>query len=359
MLGATADITEQHESVLKLELLTERLRRAQEAAKVATWEWDMVTGHIEWSDNAQQVFGGSTRSESIEEFFAKIHPDDLESIRDSVIAAKTRPMDLQYRVRNEDGSMRWLLTRASPVDEHLIVGATLDVTQGKQAELALINSEKLAATGRLAATVAHEINNPLEAVMNLIYLLKTHEGVPEDARELAERADQELLRVAHMTRQTLAFYKGGGAARRLDLSQIAGQVQSLYVGEAKKKNVRIEREVEAVCVKAVDAEMRQVLSNLLSNAIAAAPQGGRVRVSCGETSEKVRLVLEDSGSGVSEELREKIFEPFFTTKQDFGTGLGLWVTRELVTRMGGTIEVGRSERLGGAAFLVELPAVHG
>ncbi|GAC1650112.1 MAG: hypothetical protein NVS9B15_09550 [Acidobacteriaceae bacterium] len=264
-------------------------------------------------------------------------------------------MDLQYRVQNEDGSMRWLMTRASPVDEHLVVGATLDVTQARQSETALINSEKLAATGRLAATVAHEINNPLEAVLNLIYLLKTHAGVSAEARELAEKADQELLRVAHMTRQTLAFYKGGGAARRLDLCQIAGQVQSLYQGEAKKNQVGIVNEVETVYVNAVDAEMRQVLSNLLSNAIAATPRGGMVRLSSADDESGTKLVVEDSGSGVPAEIGDRIFEPFFTTKRDFGTGLGLWVTRELVTRWGGRIWVGRSEKLGGAEFTVSLP----
>ncbi len=355
MLGANADITEQHESFRKFELVTQRLRRAQEAAKVATWEWELHTGRITWSENAQEVFAGFTLAADLTQLFAIIHPEDLVRMRAAAAQAATSPIDVQYRICNDDGSVRWLLSRARPMDEGLVVGATIDVTVAKRAEMALINSEKLTATGRLAATVAHEINNPLEAVMNLLYLLRTHPALPPDAVELAQRADEELLRVAHITRQTLAFYKGGGSARRLDLRQIAIQVESLYAREAEKKHISIDNAVQTCFVNAVDAEMRQMLSNLLSNAIAAAPHGGLVEIQSLTDGDAMLIVVADSGPGISPEVREKIFEPFFTTKRDYGTGLGLWVTHELVSRLKGTISVSKSATLGGAEFTVRIP----
>ena len=356
MLGATADITEQHGAMHRLELLTQRLQRAQEAAKVATWEWDRETGILEWSENANDVFGGA-RSHGIAEFLSRVHPADLPAVVAATKNVDQGPNEVQYRVTNSDGAVKWLLTRARAVDERFVCGATLDITTGKLAEDALIRSEKLAATGRLAATIAHEVNNPLEAVLNLLYLLKTNDSLNDEARGWAQQADEELQRVAHLTRQTLAYYKGGGSAKRLEMKTIVDQVMSLYIREAQKKSVRVETDVEPVKLSAVEGEVRQVLSNLLANAIDAAPLKGTVRLTCHEDSASgsVIVTVEDSGTGVPERDCARIFEPFFTTKKEFGTGLGLWVTRDLVQRWGGTVTISRSPALGGAQFRVQIP----
>ena len=238
-----------------------------------------------------------------------------------------------------------------------------DVTAERRAQDLLRKTEKLAAAARLSATVAHEINNPLEAVINLLYIARSSAESSADLRDLLGQAEQELDRVAHITRQTLGFYRDPNQPENVQMSSIVEDVLKLYGNKIHTRRISFESSFEdCPAIWGVRGELKQVVSNLLSNAIDAVPESGRIRLSCSrlkkDESEMVEFIIEDSGSGVAPEHVSQIFDPFFTTKKDVGTGLGLWVTREIVERHGGTIELlphGTGQDLGGAAFVLRFP----
>jgi signal transduction histidine kinase len=213
----------------------------------------------------------------------------------------------------------------------------------KFAQQAVIQSEKLAAAGRLAATIAHEINNPLEAVTNFIYLSMTSQGVPEDVRRHLEIADRELVRVAQIAQQTLGFYKDNSKRKWFSVAEVIQDVITLY--DRKLRNKRLEIEISAdaeLKIYAKQGELKQALSNLVTNAIDASNEGGKLWVRAQKTKnwtngmeEGVRITLADNGCGMAPAVRQRIFVPFFTTKADVGTGIGLWVTKCLVEQQGG------------------------
>ncbi len=237
------------------------------------------------------------------------------------------------------------------------------VTERKREEEALRQAEKLAAAGRLAATVAHEINNPLEAVTNLLYLAKSH---PERANEYLEMADRELRRVTHMAQQTLGFYRDTGQVGPMDLSAVADEVVQLYDVKLQEKEITLQsRLAPSAQVTGLAGEVRQVMSNLVMNAIDATPVGGKLILKVyparewnGQHRAGARVIVADTGSGIPPADRKRIFDAFWTTKKSTGTGLGLWVTRSIVEKCGGTIRLrsrvtpGRS----GTVFSVFLPA---
>jgi signal transduction histidine kinase len=223
-------------------------------------------------------------------------------------------------------------------------------------------AEKLAAAGRLAATVAHEINNPLEAVCNLIYIVKNTANLPEETIGYLTMAEQELDRVSHITRQTLGFYRDSSEAGPVHVSSVIHSVLKLYENKIKSKNIAVETDM-ADCppIHGMQGELKQLVANLVSNAADAVEVGGKIRISIASASleheEGIELEIADDGPGVLLENRARIFEPFFTTKEDVGTGLGLWVCKEIAQRHGGSVQLGASQNgsLGGAVFTVFLP----
>ena len=234
-----------------------------------------------------------------------------------------------------------------------------DITAQKLAETALRTSEKLAATGRLAASIAHEINNPLEAVMNLLYLIETERGGEGATRLLAIQAQGELNRVAHITRQTLAFYRDSTRPVRVDLCEIVESLFEIYNREIRERGISTSIEMEAgLAVEAFPGELRQVFANLIRNAIEAMQEPGELAIrGIRDHAGHVIITIRDGGSGVPPNSIEQIFEPFFTTKGVNGTGLGLWVTQGIVQKHGGTIRV-VSPPVGeatGAEFTLVLP----
>jgi two-component system CheB/CheR fusion protein len=246
-----------------------------------------------------------------------------------------------------------------------LVGLISDVTRRKQAEEAMLRAEKLAVVGRLAASVAHEINNPLEAVTNLLFLITLTDKM-EDAQVYARTAIDELMRVSLITQQTLKFNRQPGTPKVVQLSELIEAVLVLFRGKLRATQiapeVRVEQEAGVSCLP---GETQQIFANLVSNAIDAMPHGGRlvvrVRTSCdwrdGRTP-GVRATFCDSGVGMDRETLRRIFEPFFTTKTETGTGLGMWVVAELLERQQGHIRVWSTCRAGssGTAFSVFLPA---
>lgn len=211
------------------------------------------------------------------------------------------------------------------------------------AENALRRTESLAAAGRLAATVAHEINNPLEAVTNLIYLARTDPEVPATVREMLETADQELARVSHIAHRTVGFYRDNSSRRRVNLSEVVEDVMQLYSRKIANKSLHLERRINGdVGVWAAEGEIRQVVSNLVANAIDACEEDGRICIKVTEAQAPDgtlggRVLVADSGCGIARDARARIFDPFFTTKEDVGTGLGLWISKRLTEKHGGRL----------------------
>ena len=228
----------------------------------------------------------------------------------------------------------------------------------KQAQAALVQSEKMATAGRLAATVAHEINNPLAAALNSIFLARTS-NLNESAQYYLQVAERELQRVAAMTRRSLGFYRGQTKPDRIDLNAELREVMDVMRPHAMGKGVQLSLHSDNdVWVIATAGELRQVFSNLVANAIEATAHGGYVIVEArvkGHSTAEVRV--QDNGCGIAPEQRSHIFEPFFTTKQKTGVGLGLFVVGELVDKNGGSVRCDSSTtpEKHGTTFTVALP----
>jgi signal transduction histidine kinase len=234
----------------------------------------------------------------------------------------------------------------------------VDITQRMLAEETLIRSEKLSAAGRLAASIAHEINNPLEAVVNLIYLSKDRIE-SASVREMLMQADIELARVAAVSRQALGFYRDVSTATRFDIGLTVSQTVEVFSKDILKADSRpiIELPLQKTEVLGWPGEIKQVVSNLIINAIRASSLASVLRVRVRDSCNVVRIVVADQGHGIRAEHRTRIFQPFFSTKQESGTRLALWVTQQIVAKQGGRIRLrSRSETLvNGTVFVVHLP----
>jgi signal transduction histidine kinase len=230
----------------------------------------------------------------------------------------------------------------------------------RETEAALMRSEKLSAAGRMAATVAHEINNPLEAISNLVYLLQRGD-LPDDTRwEYLKLTEQELDRVAAIARRTLGFYKDQSSPSEINVRELVEAVLDVYRARLEQKNIVVGRMFsQDGYLLASRGELQQVLANLVANAIDALPsQGGRLDISVGTAGDALTIAVTDNGHGIADQDLGRIFEPFFSTKKEVGTGLGLWVSLDLVRKNGGAIEVMSStrEQDHGTTFRIAFPA---
>ncbi|HSK42992.1 MAG TPA: PAS domain S-box protein, partial [Candidatus Binatia bacterium] len=244
----------------------------------------------------------------------------------------------------------------------LVLG--VDVTEHKRAQSALLQSEKLAAVGRLSASIAHEINNPLEAVTNLLYLINQEKDLPEQARSFTHLAQQELARVSQIATQTLRFYRQPTARTDVRVSEQLDSVLKLYQGRLSSAGVEVVRDYRAAApLLAFEGELRQVFTNLVGNALDASRNGGKMTLRTREATDwrtgrkGVRVTVADRGHGMSKETLHRIFEPFFSTKGITGTGLGLWVTLGIIQKHEGRIKVRSSESPShhGTVFSVFIP----
>jgi two-component system CheB/CheR fusion protein len=242
-----------------------------------------------------------------------------------------------------------------------------DIGERKRVEESLRHSERLAATGRLAASIAHEINNPLEGITNLLYLIETAPGLDPTARKYAQTAQQELTRVAHITKQTLTFYRESAEPQLLNVKQMIDDIVTLYATKLQHKKIMLHQQLEDDAqIRGYRNEIMQVISNLLLNALDAVPPKTEIWLRCYASHEwsnsrkpGVRIVIADRGPGITAENRAQLFEPFFTTKGERGTGLGLWVSRGIVNRHQGFIRLRSSTdpRHSGSVFSIFLPSV--
>jgi PAS domain S-box-containing protein len=261
--------------------------------------------------------------------------------------------DLELNGITQPGARPWTwIANAYPIhtnqDQVRWVGLiVIDASDRKRSEEALRKTEKLAATGRLAASIAHEINNPLEAITNLLYLLSNHAELEDPARSYVQMAEHEVRRISEITQQTLRFYRQSTLPARANLAELLDSVLSLHHGRLRNFGIQVQKEYDAsIDFYCFAGELRQVFANLVGNAIDAMPDGGKLCIRARRSRDwshperaGVRFQIADTGSGMPPEVKKHIFEAFFTTKEVTGTGLGLWVSSEIVVKHGGLMRV--------------------
>jgi signal transduction histidine kinase len=283
--------------------------------------------------------------------------------------------DNEERYVRRDGSLLWVHVTVSAVRDsqgHYLrsIGTVEDFSQRRLAEEALIRTEKLASVGRMAATICHEVNNPLEAATNAVYLANLDPGISPQGRDALHLADQELRRAAHITHQALGFCRETDSRGPLALRKLIDEVLLVYARKLRDRGITVQqryrcgpcREECEGCFVANAGQLRQVLSNLLANGMDALRDNGTLHLRLcrisdfGEKGKMIRLTIADNGCGIRTENLKRIFEPFFTTKESVGTGLGLWISQEIIGKYGGTVRV-RSQRGKGSVFCVTVPAI--
>ncbi|MEO6816100.1 MAG: ATP-binding protein [Edaphobacter sp.] len=299
------------------------------------------------------------------------HPEDKQK----ALAAWSRAVQagisyqVESRLRAADGTYRWFLMQGEPLtgtsgEVDRWFGTCTDIDELKRAEQALLRSEKLASVGRMAASIAHEINNPLEAVTNTLYLIRTNLNDPKEVLNYLDMADSELKRITHITRQTLGFYRENIAPTSVPLNCVIDSAVDLLQAKIRAVQAVIERQYEGeMFVRGVAGELLQVFANLLANSLDAIQPGGRIifrvfmpRTLSGKPTH-IRAIVADEGEGIDKAHRDHVFEALFTTKLATGSGLGLWVAKTIVEKHGGSIRM-RSRAMGekrGTVVCVLLP----
>lgn len=366
------NVNERKEAEHALQTGDQRLRIALETAQLGSWELDLGTGRMECSRVCKATFGRLPDEPfDYPHLIASIHPEDLPGMQLAVQTAVSAGTDYraEYRVTWPDETEHWVIasgrTITNAAEEPVtMVGVTMDVTERHKAARALVQSEKLAAVGRLASSIAHEINNPLESVTNLLYLARGSAELSE-AHDYLDTAERELRRVSVITSQTLQFHKQATRPTAVIVEDLMGSVLSIYQGKIINSRVEVRQRARATRpVLCLEGEIRQVLSNLVGNAIDIMhPDGGllllrsRAATNWRSGQEGIVITVADTGSGMSSRTVAKIFQPFFTTKGISGTGLGLWITHEIITRHQGAIKVRSRQDPGGSGtvFTVFLP----
>jgi PAS domain S-box-containing protein len=277
----------------------------------------------------------------------------VEEIFRQVAAGRTiRNHVFEGELPTRPGEHRFWNVNYSPVFSsdgkvEAIAAVVQEITNRKKAEDALIQSEKLAAVGRLASSISHEINNPLEAITNLFYLIHTSKGLPPEVAEYVQIAQSELSRVCQIATQTLRFHRQAVSATRVTAKDLVDAVLNLYQGRLLNSGIQVETDfLVSRPILCFENDIRQVLNNLIANAIDAMRQGGRLIVRAHEARDRsngdgarkgVRITIADTGHGMSPAVRARIFEPFYSTKELNGTGLGLWISSGIVDRHQGKL----------------------
>ena len=261
------------------------------------------------------------------------------------------------------GTPKWWDVKLTPMlmadgKAERILAISREITELRQAEAAVLQAEKLATAGRLAATVAHEINNPLEAVTNFIFLAKNTEGLPARTLRHLEIADQELTRVSHIAQQTLGFYRDSSQPQLVNVSEAVRAVLTIYERKLKSKQIDVSCKISPeLHLHTLQGEFKQALANLIVNSIDASQEGGKIWVRAHLLSNKLRITVADNGIGMSDAVCKRIFTPFFTTKEQVGTGLGLWTTKNMIEKQQGMIRTrSRQGSPSGTVMTMILPA---
>ncbi|HUD13265.1 MAG TPA: ATP-binding protein [Terracidiphilus sp.] len=298
---------------------------------------------------------------------------ELENTVLRVFAAEEPVRNLEFGGQNSKTGRAWTWlvsaypVRTTPQQVRWVGVIVLDASDRKRSEEALRKTEKLAATGRLAASIAHEINNPLEAITNLLFLLRNFCELEDPALNYVTMAEHEARRIAEITQQTLRFYRQSTLPSRATMGDLLDSVLSLYQGRLNTLNINVERDYDpAMDLFCFSGEVRQVFANLVGNASEATMAGGRLLVRARRSRNwkepeqtGVRFAVADTGMGMEPEVRERVFEAFFTTKEVTGTGLGLWVSHEIILKHRGLVHLrsrtAQPGRNSGTVFEIFIP----
>lgn len=323
-----------------------------------------------WNKGAERVFG-YTAAEMLGHPTSKLAAPSCQEDTERVLEKIRRGESVDHYEtlrRHKDGSEIIVSMTVSPIRNSSgdVIGASKvsrDISQMRRAEQSMRNADKLALAGRMAASIAHEINNPLEAITNLLYLVE-HETLSDEARGYLTLAQDELARVSHIAAQTLGFFRNSSEPSLTPLSEIVDSALSLHLGRLSTHKMAIHREYAPLPLLFLhQGELRQVLANLIGNALDAMPAGGRLRVRIRKAFDPktkasgARIIIADTGTGMNSATMRQIFEPFYTTKGSAGTGLGLWVSSQIIARHRGRISVrsSQSPRHSGTVFSIFLP----
>jgi NO-binding membrane sensor protein with MHYT domain/nitrogen-specific signal transduction histidine kinase len=358
-------------SWLDRRLALERIsQQVLESVNIVLWRADPVSLRLSFvSSSAGRVLGdGINSQERALLWIDRVHPDDIQRVRAHYeMAARTNDeFQIEYRFIKADGETIWVREATRLTNEcgtTYLSGTTRDITDSKVLEEALVAEEKLAALGRLSAAIAHEINNPLQAALNLIYAA---DGTTDPQRhDFLKRAEQELRRAAEIARITLGFYKGGDSYSEVDFRRISSDLAFLYEPRLRDKGVKFAAKIsDRAILLGSQGEIRQILSNLLSNALDAVLEHGRIdlRVSPSQDWRNgprpgVRMTVFDNGHGFNAKAIDRACLPFFTTKTATGTGLGLWVVKQLAEKYQGHIKIRSNQAASkhGTAVSIFLP----
>jgi PAS domain S-box-containing protein len=352
-------------------------RTTREMAAIVEYSCDAIFGTTpegsitSWNRAAEQLYGYTAEEAVGASVMQLAPPERREEVEHNGEMLNSGAPVAPYRTERlrRDGTPCPVLLSISPLRnaQGKIVGGSViarDISAEKVSEEAVRRSEKLATAGRLAASIAHEINNPLEAVVNLLYLAR-HDS--SHAGDYLTMAEQEIGRIARLAQQTLGFVRDASSPGSMDPAAVMDEILQLYSRKLEGRHIRVQRRYRGSHqIIGYSGELRQLLANLLVNAIDAMVDGGslQVRVAAGHewssSSRGVRIIVADNGSGIPPNNLRRIFEPFYTTKKDTGTGLGLWVSRGIVQKHGGSIRVrSRADgRLTGTVFSIFLPLQH-
>ncbi|MGO4517251.1 PAS domain S-box protein [Terriglobus sp. 2YAB30_2] len=322
-----------------------------------------------WNKGAQRLFG-YLEEEMIGQPILRLIPEELQYEEKEILEklhAGEKVEHYETTRLSKNGDLRQVSITISPIrnDAGKVIGASKiarDISERKKMEFLLVQAEKLAATGRMAAAIAHEINNPLASVLNLIFLARQSSASRAEIQEYLGTAESELERVSHIARQTLGYYRDNASPCEVHLHDLVQNVLSVYRTRLQAHNIVLETTFNDLRkIKVRPGEMIQVLSNVISNAMDAMPLGGSMSITVAPTKKVdrngVQITVRDTGSGIPREHLDKVFEPFFTTKGNLGTGIGLWVANQLVQRHHGQISISSSTERGdsGTTVTIYLP----
>jgi PAS domain S-box-containing protein len=365
-IGFILDLTEQKRAQAEIQEREQRFRNLAESLPMVVWVHE-VGGSAYFNRWTCEYVGRRSEDLGGGRWLEVIHPDERAiSISRWTHSLETgEPYLNEYRLRRHDGEYRHFMAQATPVRNHegkidRWLGTATDIHDRKLAEEALRRSEKLAVTGRLAASIAHEINNPLAAVTNTLYLALQDRTLSDATRDYLRTAEDELARVAQVATQTLRFHRQSSAPADVDLAELMDSAFSIFAARFKSCAVAVQREYEGhTMLHCCGDEVRQIFANLLSNALDATPHSGRVRLrihgarnTAGERG--LQVLVADTGAGIPAHLMRRVFEPFLSTKESTGTGLGLWIAHGIVAKHRGQIKLRSRTRQPGSGTVVSI-----
>ncbi|HUS19947.1 MAG TPA: ATP-binding protein [Terriglobales bacterium] len=351
----------------RLRTSEDRLRVAQTSVGFCLFDWGHPGDEIFIFDDPKPLFGVAAEQwAGKESLLACVHDEDrdhLAAALDATVNAR-RPLDIEVRLKPEDSS-RWVAVHGKTSynktgEPARTIGIFLDITEKKLTEQMLVRTEKLAAAGRLAAAIAHEVNNPLAAATNLMFIIKGDASLSRSGRQYVEMAEQELARLGRIAKQTLGFYRESTHPSKVDLSGVLDGVLDMYARNLPAGIKVHKRYVHGSNAEVIEGEIRQVFANILVNAVQAMGDNGtvhiRVEPSARPDGKGWSVVVRDTGPGIADGDLDSLFEPFFTRKGG-GTGLGLWIAKQIVERHGGSIRVESSTQKDGhgTAVMIYLP----